>query len=72
MVNYSSINTRKLYIIQDDRSDGGLITTLIEMCISSHYGANINVNSAQNKESYLFNEQLGLVLEVSPKNIIMY
>lgn len=47
-----------------DRSDGGLITTLIEMSISSYYGCNININSDVTKEEYLFNEEFGIVLEV--------
>ncbi len=49
-----------------DRSDGGLMTTLIEMCISSHYGADIQIISNIDKESYLFNEELGVVLEICP------
>ena len=28
-----------------DRSDGGLISTLVEMCISSHYGINLDIES---------------------------
>ena len=49
-----------------DRSDGGLISTLVEMCISSHYGINLDIESNMDKENYLFNEELGLVIEVSP------
>ena len=71
-----------------DRSDGGLITTLIEMCISSPFGLEIDIdlegiNYDFNNNffirngsdfstdidyiSYLFNEELGLVLEVDNK-----
>lgn len=52
-----------------DRSDGGLIVTLVEMAIAGGYGANIDlVGLEDNTIAHLFNEELGLVLEVSPKN----
>lgn len=50
-----------------DRSDGGLISALVEMSISSIYGINIDINSHLDKEMYFFNEELGLVLEVTPE-----
>ena len=50
-----------------DISDGGLITSLIEMSISSFYGMTICVNSNISHERYFFNEELGIVLEFNPK-----
>ena len=51
-----------------DRSDGGLITTLIEMTIASNYGIIIDIDNKYSKVvnpvSYLMNEELGLVIEV--------
>ena len=47
-----------------DRSDGGLITTLCEMAFSGNLGFEINIDSDTPIE-YLFNEELGLVLEVN-------
>ena len=71
-----------------DRSDGGLITTLIEMSLSGNIGFNINLDLIINfykKEdtsfyteellnknefiySYLFNEGLGIVIELDSLN----
>lgn len=58
-----------------DISDGGLITTIIEMCIASGIGFSMNqINSNLNNftfdlDRYLFNEELGVVIEVSRKNL---
>ena len=43
-----------------DRSDGGLITTLTEMSISSGIGIQVNGDY-----ELLFNEEMGLVIEIS-------
>jgi phosphoribosylformylglycinamidine synthase len=51
-----------------DISDGGLITTLIEMAISSNIGLDLKIKSEAEIESYFFSEELGLVLEVSRNN----
>ena len=57
----------KTIISLHDRSDGGLITALVEMCISSLNGLYITFNShfSPNKESKRFwtHEELGLVIE---------
>ena len=50
-----------------DISDGGLITSLIEMSISSFFGMTLSIASSLPHERYLFNEELGLVLEFNPK-----
>ena len=47
-----------------DRSDGGLITTLIEMSISSGIGIDIFGDW-----KYLFNEEMGLIVEISIANL---
>ena len=48
-----------------DVSDGGLITTLCEMSIASNIGINITIKNKHNVYEFLFNEELGLVLEIS-------
>ncbi len=51
-----------------DRSDGGLITTLLEMAFSGNAG--FEINHKKQEEDYIryyFNEEAGLVLEVSPE-----
>tara|TARA_Y100001970_G_scaffold292320_1_gene433145 strand:- start:29 stop:3757 length:3729 start_codon:yes stop_codon:yes gene_type:complete len=52
-----------------DRSDGGLITTLCEMSISSDVGCEIYIASESSAYHYLFSEEVGLLLEVSPNNV---
>lgn len=47
-----------------DRSDGGLISTIVEMCISSYVGCELSIKSDVDYISYLFNEELGLIIEV--------
>ena len=49
-----------------DISDGGLITSLIEMCISSFYGMTLSINSKISHERFLFNEELGIILAIQP------
>ena len=61
-----------------DISDGGLITTLIEMSISSGIGADIQIpiptnyskrfkNEVEYINRYLFSEELGIVIEIETK-----
>jgi len=50
-----------------DRSDGGLITTLVEMCLSGLSGAEINLESDADVLAELFSEELGLMFEYAPK-----
>ena len=47
-----------------DRSDGGLITCLVEMSISSNIGCKIDVVSQHSDIDYWFNEELGIIVEV--------
>ena len=51
-----------------DRSDGGLITTLLEMAFAGNCGININLESNTDAIATLFSEELGLVIEVSPEH----
>ncbi len=55
-----------------DRSDGGLIITLLEMAFAGRMGIEVRVNHAPLEE--LFSEEIGLVFEVSEDNIreVMY
>ncbi|HSG81050.1 MAG TPA: phosphoribosylformylglycinamidine synthase [Gemmatimonadota bacterium] len=51
-----------------DRSDGGLVTTLLEMAFAGNCGIEIDVRSSSTDDpiGFLFSEELGLVLEVDP------
>jgi phosphoribosylformylglycinamidine synthase len=51
-----------------DRSDGGLITTLLEMVISGNCGASVQLPASAEVIPSLFSEELGLVLEYLPVN----
>ena len=53
-----------------DRSDGGLITTLLEMAFTSRCGLDIELPTSVNDNllSYMFNEELGAVFQVSDLN----
>ncbi|MDP2156549.1 MAG: phosphoribosylformylglycinamidine synthase [Nitrospirota bacterium] len=58
-----------------DRSDGGLVTTLLEMAFAGNCGLDINIRheakgKGQNEAiSLFFAEELGLVIEYQPKNL---
>jgi len=61
---------KKYILAGHDVSDGGLITTLIEMCLPTNMGCNINIspilscNTHLNIVETLFSEELGIVIEV--------
>ena len=46
-----------------DRSDGGLITTLLEMAFAGNCGLNLALNGSDTIIETLFAEELGLVIE---------
>lgn len=55
-----------------DRSDGGLITTLLEMAFSGNCGFDVEVPHKFIKKGvlpFLFNEELGAVIEVLPEHV---
>jgi phosphoribosylformylglycinamidine synthase len=56
-----------LVLAGHDRSDGGLVTTLLEMAFSGNCGFDIAAEGAA-PLPFLFSEELGLVLEYLPKN----
>ncbi|VAW48262.1 Phosphoribosylformylglycinamidine synthase, synthetase subunit / Phosphoribosylformylglycinamidine synthase, glutamine amidotransferase subunit, partial [hydrothermal vent metagenome] len=50
-----------------DRSDGGLLATVAEMSFAGHCGVNLQAPSVD-LEAWLFNEEPGMVVEVSAAN----
>ncbi|RTE86183.1 MULTISPECIES: phosphoribosylformylglycinamidine synthase [Gammaproteobacteria] len=48
-----------------DRSDGGLLTTVTEMAFAGHCGVRVHTPEGANPQEFLFNEELGAVLQVS-------
>ena len=53
-----------------DRSDGGLVTTLLEMAFSGNCGIDISIDTKNSASSLavLFAEEPGLVVEYAPEN----
>ncbi len=51
-------------IAMHDRSDGGLVATLLEMAFAGRCGLDIHVPPAADPLAFLFNEEIGLVVQV--------
>ncbi|MCK4355098.1 phosphoribosylformylglycinamidine synthase [Candidatus Parcubacteria bacterium] len=59
----------KIILSGHDRSDGGLITTILEMAFAGNCGVDISFKlSPDDILPYYFNEELGLVVEVDLNN----
>ena len=52
-----------------DRSDGGLLTTLVEMAIAGNCGFDIDLPDQVNSTEYLWNEEAGVVIEVHQDSV---
>jgi len=50
-----------------DRSDGGLIVTLLEMAFSGNSGIDISIETSEDPLALLFCEEAGLVVEYAPE-----
>ena len=62
-------NRNGLLLAYHDRSDGGVIVTLLEMAFAGHCGLEIQVDGwAEATLRALFNEELGAVLQVTTVN----
>ena len=61
----NQLNKANLISAYHDRSDGGVITTILEMAFASHCGLDIETNTSIEA---LFNEELGCVIQVSNSN----
>ncbi len=60
---------QELLLAGHDRSDGGLITTLLEMAFSGDCGLKLNLTGKASALEFLFAEELGLVFECLPDNL---
>ena len=52
-----------------DRSDGGVLTTVLEMCLGGDCGCVMEATTENSVMEYLFNEELGLVVEVDDAKV---
>jgi len=68
------LNNQGKIVAYHDRSDGGLLASVAEMCFAGHVGVDINLDMlAQDKDeclAALFNEELGGVIQVARENTI--
>ncbi|KAF9526894.1 CobB/CobQ-like glutamine amidotransferase domain-containing protein [Crepidotus variabilis] len=61
-----------LILAYHDRSDGGLFTTIVEMCFAGRVGVDISldaIHSVSSPIATLFNEELGAVVQVEESNV---
>ena len=58
-----------LVLAYHDRSDGGLIVTLMEMAFASRCSLDIDIGKAQDPLAYLFCEEPGAVIQVSKNEL---
>ncbi len=69
--------SKKKILSYHDRSDGGLITTVIEMAFAGRLGVDLNIDSLSESSKslidILFNEELGVVIQVreEDKSLVM-
>jgi len=62
-------NANGLLLAYHDRSDGGVITTLLEMAFAGHCGLELHLDGwAEATLRALFNEELGAVVQVAEAN----
>ncbi len=69
-----ALNEQGHIIAYHDRSDGGLLATVAEMCFAGHSGVDINLDMLANDDEScigaLFNEELGGVIQVAKDKTI--
>ena len=59
-----NLNKKDKILAYHDRSDGGLITTVLEMAFAGHCGIDFHLNVEDEMVNFLFNEELGAVIQV--------
>ena len=52
-----------------DRSDGGVVTRVLEMCFGGDCGCVVEATMENSVMEWLFNEELGLVVEVDDAKV---
>ncbi len=64
------LNQENKILAYHDRSDGGLITTILEMVFAGHCGVKLELDKEDFSFDFLFNEELGAVIQVLEKDVI--
>ncbi|MEM7100395.1 MAG: phosphoribosylformylglycinamidine synthase [Pseudomonadota bacterium] len=57
-------------LAQHDRSDGGLITALLEMCFATRCGLEVTVPEGEDPLAFLFNEEVGVLVQVPDIDLV--
>jgi phosphoribosylformylglycinamidine synthase len=65
-----NLNKKNKILAYHDRSDGGLITTVLEMAFAGHCGIDLNLNVEDEMFKFLFNEELGAVIQILDDDVI--
>jgi len=58
-----------LLLAYHDRSDGGLITTLLEMAFAARAGLDVDIGGADDPLAVLFSEEIGVVIQVRRRDL---
>ncbi|KAJ3144092.1 hypothetical protein HK101_002809, partial [Irineochytrium annulatum] len=66
----TELRSKGCVLAYHDRSDGGLLTTVLEMCFAGHVGCEIDIGPLGNDAiAALFNEELGVVIQVQDNKV---
>jgi len=63
------LGREKKLLAYHDRSDGGLLTTIVEMAFAGHVGVDLEIPAGHNAFSALFSEELGAVIQVRESDL---
>lgn len=63
------LKDRSLLLAYHDRSDGGVLLTLLEMAFAAHCGLDVDLGGAADPVAACFSEELGAVLQVATENM---
>jgi len=64
------LNKENKLLAYHDRSDGGLIVTILEMAFAGHCGVKLELEVKDSIIEFLLNEELGAVIQVANKDIV--
>ena len=63
------LGAEKKLLAYHDRSDGGLLATIVEMAFAGHTGLDLEVPASHSAFSTLFSEELGAVIQVRADDV---
>ena len=69
-IGIQNLNKKNKILAYHDRSDGGLITTILEMAFAGHCGVDLNLKVKDEIFKFLFNEELGAVIQILNDDVI--